>query len=132
MSNALEKAAVFQSVNSLHNAAVTSTSNSLGVDITDYTGIVEVSITASVVTGTNPTLDVTVQSSDASGSGYASVNKTDGTTASFTQMTAATTIQRVYIDTAASKRFVRLAFTAGGTTPSFAVNANLRGVKKIV
>lgn len=132
MSSSVEKAVVFQSAASLHNAAVTSTSNSLGVDITDYTGIVEVAVAIPVASGTTPTLDIVLQSSATSGGTYAAAVKTDGTSAAFTQKTAATTVERILVDTASLNKFVRLAFTAGGTSPSFAVSAVLRGVKKIV
>jgi hypothetical protein len=131
--NSLERAVNYQQTASMHNAAVTATSNSTGVDITDYDGLVEVSFAIPVLTGTPTSFDVAVQTSDVLGSGYVAATKVDGTTAAVTGITAATVLQKLVLDTAALKKYVRLAFTmTGGTSPSAAVNANLRGMKKVL
>lgn len=127
----LLQAVALQQTISLHNAAVTATANSTGQDITNFDGLIEVSHSGALVSGTTPTLDVTVQTSDVVGSGYVTAVKVDGTNAVFSQKTAAFALEKMVLDTAALKKFIRLAFVVSGTTPSFAYNANVRGSNKV-
>lgn len=128
---AISQAVAQQTETALHNAAVTATANSTGVDISAFEGLIALNVRIPLVSGTSPTLDITVQTSDALASGYASAVKNDNTTATLTQFTAAGA-QRIILDTAALKKYVRLAFTAGGTTPSFATSAYIVGVNRVV
>lgn len=63
-------------------------------------------------TGTTPTLDVTVQTSRDGSTWY--------TAGTFTQATATGTQRKTF----ALDRYVRLAWTIGGTTPSFTFSAS--------
>lgn len=128
---ALGNAVTQQTETQLHNAAVTATANSTGVDISGMEGIIALSVRIPLVSGTAPTLSINVETSDALASGYAVATKVDGTSAAFTQFTAAGA-QRMLLDTNALKKYVRLAFTAGGTTPSFATAAFVVGVNKVI
>jgi len=99
------------------NAAVlTVTANSAELDLrgTAADGVdVEVAVTAA--SGTGPTLDPVVQHSDTSGSGFAALT-------TFAQITATgRATRRVQSD----KRFLRIAYTVGGTSPSFTVTAGI-------
>jgi hypothetical protein len=131
MSLALHNALLLLASASMHNAAVTATTNSVGVDISAMEGIVEVGVAVPLVSGTTPTLDITIQTSDVLGSGYVTAVKTDGTNAVFAQMTVAAALQKVLLDSNSLKKFVRLSFVVSGTTPSFALNANVRGANKV-
>lgn len=132
MAISIHNAVTQQTETTIHNASVTSTSNSTGVDITSYEGLIALSVRVPVVSGTSPTLDITVETSDLVGSGYATAVKVDGTNAVLTQLTAAGT-RRIILDTNALKKFVRLAMTIGGTsTPTFNVAAFVVGVTKTV
>lgn len=106
-------------------AAKTSTANTTGVAIGDGTlddAIIILNIGA--VTGTSPTLDVAVQTSNASGGTYT-------TAVSFAQKTAsnANTVSSVQLNldgknsAGNDQKFVRLALTLGGTSPSFTCGA---------
>ena len=95
----------------------TATVTGTGVDLSPYVNTVNTNlkIVADVgtVTGTTPTLDITVEESDSSGSGYSAI-----TGAAFTQITATGT-GAVEIHTKTNKRYIRAVGTIGGTTPSF-------------
>jgi hypothetical protein len=76
--------------------------------------------------GTNPTLDVKLQESDASGSGY-----TDISGATFTQVTDAASSQKISINTNDVKRYLRAVGTIGGTSsPAFTYAVELIYGKK--
>lgn len=113
---------------SLHpTAARTSTSSGTGVDLQQYDGdVVLILDSAAAGAGTNPTLDVTVEHSDASGSGYTAI-----TGAAFTQVTNAASQQKLVISRDDAKRYVRVTYTIGGTnSPSFTFSVTGVGVKK--
>lgn len=98
--------------------SATSTVTGSAVDLAAYaaTGNINFKVVLDVgtVTGTNPTLDVKIQESDASGSGF-----TDITGAAFTQVTATGT-GAVELHTRTSKRYIKAIGTIGGTnTPTF-------------
>lgn len=98
--------------------SATSTVTGTGVDLTQYaaTGNINFKVVMDVgtVTGTNPTLDVKIQESDSSGSGY-----TDITGAAFTQVIATGT-GAVELHTRTVKKYIRALGTIGGTnTPTF-------------
>jgi hypothetical protein len=108
-------------------AARTATGNATGVDLRQYDGdLVLILDSAAAGAGTNPTLDVTVEHSDASGSGYTAI-----TGAAFTQVTNTASQQKLVISRDEAKRYVRVTYTIGGTnSPSFTFSVNGVAVKK--
>lgn len=89
-----------------------------GIDTTDYVPRqLSLLVTGVNIQGTTPTLDVKVQESADN-----STNWTDVTGASVTQITTTTSVQRINFQ--ATKRYVRVAATVGGTsTPQYAISA---------
>jgi len=114
----------------IQNASITVTANSTGLDITDFEGIIAVSVRVANVTGT-PTDDITVKTSATLGGTYVAVNKTDGTNAAFTQFTAAGA-QRILLDCNAMNKFIRLEHVVAGGTPVLNLTGFVSGVKKVV
>lgn len=106
-------------------AAVTTTANQTGVDISTYVGEVAVILTSAAGTGTTPTLDVKLQESDAVGGTY-----TDISGAAFTQVTTAASVQKINVQVDGLKQFVRVVDTVSGTTPSFTRGVALVGLKQ--
>lgn len=108
-------------------AARTSTGNGTGVDVRALDGdLVLILDSAAAGAGTNPTLDVTVEHSDASGSGYTAISG-----AAFTQVTSTASQQKLVISKDGAKRYVRVTYTIGGTSsPSFTFSVTGVGVKK--
>lgn len=105
--------------------AVTSNTNGTGVDIRDHEDSVCIILASAAGTGTSPTLDVKVQDS-ADNSTFADVS---GLT--FTQITsAAASYQKLTVKTRAVRRYIRLVYTVGGTSPSFILASSLVGVKQ--
>lgn len=105
-------------------AARTTTGVGTAFDTIDYDGTLKFVMDVSSVTGTTPTCDFKIQNSDTSGGTY-----TDVVGATATQITASG-VREINIDVAATKRFLKLAFTIGGTTPSFTVVNGAVGAKK--
>lgn len=108
----------------------TASANGTGVDLEGSTGaegeafVILFSDAASA--GTNPTLDVKLQESDALGSGY-----TDISGATFTQVTNAASEQKITINTNDTKRYLRAVGTIGGTnSPAFTYAVGLIYAKK--
>lgn len=113
---------------SFHPTAVrTSTGNGTGVDVRALDGdLVLILDSAAAGAGTNPTLDVTVEHSDATGSGYTAIGG-----AAFTQVTSTASQQKLVISKDGAKRYVRVTYTIGGTSsPSFTFSVTGVGVKK--
>jgi hypothetical protein len=108
-------------------AARTSTGNGTGVDLRQYDGdVVLILDSAAAGAGTNPTLDVTVEHSDASGSGYTAITST-----AFAQVTSTASQQKLVISKDEARRYVRVTYTIGGTnSPSFTFSVTGVGVKK--
>lgn len=107
-------------------AARTATGSASGVDLQAYDGDVVLLLDSAAGGGTNPTLDVTVEHSDASGSGYTALSG-----AAFTQVTGTASQQKLVISSDEAKRYVRVTYTIGGTnTPTFTFSVNGVGVKK--
>lgn len=112
---------------SLHNAAVSSDSQSTGVDVSAYDGQVAIVLGAINTAGTTPTLAVKVQESDSSGSGY-----TDVTGGGFAAIDNTGGIQKIVLNADALKKYIRLDFDIGGTSsPAFGVSAAIIGPKKV-
>lgn len=102
--------------NSLASKNRTATENGTGIDLKEAEGPVTVVVSVGVVSGTSPTLDITLQESS------------DNST--FTALTmenapAQITAAGVYIGTAMgrSKRYVRAVATIAGTGPNFQSSA---------
>lgn len=87
--------------------------NGSAVDLQGYVGKGELAFFLSVgsVSGTSPTLDVKIQQSDSSTSGFADIAG-----AAFAQASAIGTQEMRVIPT---KRYIRAVVTVGGTSPVF-------------
>lgn len=104
----------FTRVNLKTPAAVTATANTTGVDRLNYAGTAAVvTLAVPAGTGTTPTLDAKIQDS-ADNSTFADVSG-----AAFTQVTTALSIQHIALNLDSCKRYIRVAFTVSGTTPSY-------------
>ena len=106
-------------------ATRTATGNGTGIDLQQYDGDVVLFLDSAAGTGTSPTLDVTVEHSDTAGSGYTAISG-----AAFTRVTTSASAQKLVVSKDEAKRYVRVTYTLGGTTPSFAFSVNGVGVKK--
>lgn len=106
-------------------AARTSTGSATGLDLQQYDGEVVLVLDSAAGTGTTPTLDVTIEHSDALGSGYTAISG-----AAFTRVTTTASQQKLVVSKDEAKRYVRVTYTIGGSTPSFTFSVNGVGVKK--
>ena len=106
-------------------AARTATGQSSAVDLRDYDGEVLWILDSTAGTGSSPTMDVTIEdSADGSGS-WAAISG-----AAFTQVTGSASQQKLGINKDSCKRYVRIKFTLGGSTPSFHFAVNGLALKK--
>ena len=105
-------------------AARTSTGQTSGIDLKDYDGDVVFLLDSAAGTGTSPTLDVTIEDS-ADNSSFAAI-----TDAAFTQVTGTASAQKLVVNKDSARRYVRVKYTLGGTTPSFTFSVNAVGVTK--
>lgn len=106
-------------------AEITASANASGVDLLPYAGRAIVTLTASVGTGTSPTLAVKLQDS-ADNSSFADV-----TGATFAQVTdEAASVQTIGYQISENRRYVRVVSTLGGTSPSFYTSVTLVGMKE--
>lgn len=95
------------------SAARTATVTGTGFDASGYIGNITFVQAIGTVSGTTPTLDGKIQDS-ADDSSY-----TDVPGATFTQVTASTSVQSLNVDTRAFRKYVRYVGTIAGTTPVF-------------
>jgi hypothetical protein len=93
-------------------------------DTKDYEGSAKVIVDVGAVSGTTPTLDLKLQESDTSGGSY-----TDIAGATAAQMTA-TGVAEINYNANQAKRWIRVAGTITGTSPSFANSELFVGFKK--
>jgi hypothetical protein len=105
-------------------AARTATGQTSGIDLKDYDGDVVFLLDSAAGTGTSPTLDVTIEDS-ADDSSFAAI-----TDAAFTQVTGTASAQKLVVNKDSARRYVRVKYTIGGTTPSFTFSVNAVGVTK--
>jgi len=105
-------------------SAITTTTNGTGLDLNDYEGQVAFYLESSAGTGTSPTLDVKIQDSDDN------TTFADVSSAAFTQVTGAASVQKLVLNSNNVKRYVRCVSTLTGTTPSFITSVYGMGVKK--
>jgi hypothetical protein len=106
-------------------AARTATGNGTGIDVQTMDGDMFLVLDSAAGSGTTPTLDIKVQSSDTSGGTYADIAG-----ATFTQVTTTASQQAITISKDEAKRYIRVVYTVGGTSPSFTFSVNAVGVKK--
>lgn len=105
---------------SMHpTAARTATGQGTSVDLKDFDGDLLLLLDSSVGTGTSPTLDVTLEES----SDDSTFTALSGS--AFSQVTdSSASQQKLAINKDAAKRYVRVKYTLGGTTPSFTFSVN--------
>ena len=98
-----------------------------GVDLQDYQGVLKVILNSGAGGGTTPTLDAKIQDS-ADNFAFADIpGKVFG------QITdAGMSIQVLGIDTRTVKRYIRVALTIGGTSPTFGFAVTAVGQKQIM
>jgi hypothetical protein len=114
-----------EAVNFHATAARTATGSATGVDMQQYDGDFVLILDSAAGTGTSPTLDVTVEHSDTLGGTYTAISG-----AAFTRVINAASHQRLVISKDEARRFVRVTYTIGGSTPSFTFSVNGVGVRK--
>ncbi len=102
-------------------AARTVTGTGTAIDIKDYVGRGKVMLDCAAGTGTTPTLDIVIQHS------VDNVTFVPVPGAVFAQVTNAARQQQIGLDLDAAHRFVRIAFTITGGTPSFTFSVQMVG-----
>lgn len=113
-------------LSALHpTAARTATGSGTGIDMQTRDGDLYLVLDSAAGTGTTPTLAVTVESSDTLGGTYTAISG-----AAFTTVTTTASQQSLVISKDEARRFVRVTYTIGGTTPSFTFSVNAVGVNK--
>lgn len=96
-------------------ARQTATFNTADIDLTKYSGPVQVILTSSAGGGTTPTLNVKLQDATASGGTYADI-----TGAAFAEVTdAADSTQMITLQADETRGFIKVVGTITGTSPTF-------------
>ena len=108
---------------------VTATANGTGIDIRQYSGKIAVIFQSAAGSGTNPTLDIHLEDSDAVGGSYVDISG-----ATFTQVTDGADItQKIVVDADAANAFLRAVKTIGGTdTPTFGCGMTVAGLTQVI
>lgn len=106
-------------------AARTSTVTTSAVDVRAYKGGLIVQQLVGVVSGTSPTLNGKIQTSADGSTGWADI-----TGATFTQVTASDSFQKIGFDTRQTSGYIRFVGTIAGTSPSFTMGVVLLGSKE--
>lgn len=103
-------------INVMDIAARTSTTNGSWIDVRPYNqGDMPLLLEVGTVSGTSPTLDVKIQdATDGSGTGAADI-----TGATFTQVTASNSKQKLVLKAGSTRGYIRAVQTIAGTSPSF-------------
>jgi len=104
----------------------TANADGVGVDLQGYQGALKVILNSGAGGGTSPTLDIKIQDS-ADNSVFADVSGKV-----FGQVTGIASIQSLAIDTRTVKRYIRVALTIGGTSPTFGLAITAVGQKQIM
>ncbi len=107
-------------------ATRTATGQTSGIDLKEYDGDVLFILDSAAGGGSSPTLDVTIEES-ADNSSFAAV--ASGAVA-FTQVTGTASAQKVALNKDDAKRYVRIKYTIGGSSPTFTFSVNAVGLKK--
>ena len=103
------------------------TANGSAIDVKDYVGKLKVVLQSTLGTGTDPTLDVTIEES-ADGS----TNWTAISGAAFTQVTdGAAAVEAIGVSVDGAMRYIRAVATIDGTTPAFVCSVIAIGRKQI-
>ena len=102
----------------------TATGNGSGVDLKGYEGDVLFVLDSAAGGGSSPTLDVTIEDSD-DNSTFASLSG-----AAFMQVTGTASTQKITISADECKRYVRVKYTIGGSSPTFTFSVNGLGLQK--
>lgn len=105
-------------------AARTATGQTSGIDLQTYDGDVVFLLDSAAGSGTSPTLDVTIEDS-ADNSSFAAISG-----AAFTQVTGTASAQKLVVNKDSARRYVRVKYTIGGSSPSFTFSVNAVGVTK--
>jgi len=108
-------------------AARTTTLTTTGVDVRAYKGGLLIEQLVGVVSGTTPTLDGKLQTSADNSTGW-----TDITGATFTQVTATDSFQKIGVGVRDTLGYIRYVGTIAGTTPSFTMGVAVLGQKERV
>lgn len=108
-------------------AARTATVTTSAVDLRTYKGGFIVEQLVGVVSGTTPTLDGKIQTSADGSTGWADISG-----ATFTQVTATDSFQKLGFVENQTLGYVRYVGTITGTTPSFTMGVTLLGAKERV
>lgn len=109
---------------SLAPAARTATVNGVSLDTRDYEGDILALLHSAPGGGTSPTLDVKIQDS-ADDATFADV-----TGYTFSQITTMASAQKLTVDKRNVRRYVRMAATITGTSPTFTCVGLFQGMKK--
>jgi hypothetical protein len=123
---------VIESGDTIRPQTITSTTNGVSVDIAPIgANSLSARLAVGAVSGTSPTLDVKMQASPDGSGGWVDIAG-----ATFTQVTAANQVQIIRFQlpvapstTSAAYRYVRAVATVGGTSPSFALNVAVLGLR---
>ena len=105
-------------------AARTATGQTSGIDLRTYDGDLVFLLDSAAGSGTSPTLNVTIEDS-ADNSSFAAISG-----AAFTQVTGTASAQKLVVNKDSARRYVRVKYTIGGTSPSFTFSVNAVGVTK--
>ena len=121
----------------MNPAAQGTTLTSAAADTLNYDGLAAIVVSVGAVSGTNPTLDIKVQSSATSGGTYVDVPGSGYTTTAgvlgIPTITAANQVVSAILDLDSAQRFIKLVCTIGGTgSPNFLFGAHLAGFLKYV
>ena len=108
----------------LGTSTKTATGNGTGIDLQWYEGDILFVLDSSAGGGSSPTLDVTIEDSD-DNSTFGSLSG-----AAFTQVTGSASTQKLSISADECKRYVRVKFTIGGSSPTFDLSVTGLGLKK--
>jgi hypothetical protein len=108
-------------------AALTATGNGAAVDVGEMHGKARAILSFTQPGGTTPTWDFRLEHSADGSTGWE-------TLASFAQLTGATVagLQSIEVDMDRARRFVRLARTGGGTSPTVTAGLALVGTKQVM
>tara|TARA_B100000212_G_scaffold107915_1_gene80210 strand:- start:936 stop:1316 length:381 start_codon:yes stop_codon:yes gene_type:complete len=102
----------------------TATGNGSSVDFKGYEGDILFILDSAAGGGSSPTLDVTIEDS-ADNSTFGALSG-----AAFSQVTGTASVQKLSISADECKRYIRVKYTIGGSSPTFTFSVNGLGLKK--
>lgn len=116
----------------LASSAITASGTGVAIDLGEAGGETVIILNVGAVTGTSPTLDFTLTqslndntaSADSAADAYTSISGSEITLVAGSASTVVTLSLK-----GRSKRWVKLAYTAGGTTPSFTMGGVIIAAK---